>query len=101
MAGRVKNTVIKLCLLHFCCCPQWDKEDVTSSVLSVGLSSWHILAETKWHFPDDLMKQIFLNENVWISIKILLKFVPKGPINNIPALVQMMVWRRLGDNPLS
>ena len=25
-----------------------------------------------------------------ISIKIPLKFVPKGPINNIPALVQIM-----------
>ena len=28
-----------------------------------------------------------LNENVWISIEISLKFVPKGPIDNIPALV--------------
>ena len=35
------------------------------------------------HFADD----IFLNENVWIPVKISLKFVPKGPINNIPALV--------------
>ena len=43
----------------------------------------------------------FLNENVIISIKISLKFVPKGPINNIPALVQMMAWYRLGDKPLS
>ena len=39
------------------------------------------------HFPDDIFKCIFINENVWISIKISLKFVPKGPINNIPALV--------------
>ena len=31
----------------------------------------------------------------------LLKFVPKGPINDIPALVQIMAWRRLGDKPLS
>ena len=37
------------------------------------------------HFPDDIFKCIFLNENVWISIRISLKFVPKGPINNIPA----------------
>ena len=42
-----------------------------------------------------------MNENVWISIKISLKFVPKGPINNIPALVQIMTWRRSGDKPLS
>ena len=36
------------------------------------------------HFPDDILKWIFLNENVWIPIKISLKFVPSGPINNIP-----------------
>ena len=30
-----------------------------------------------------------------------MKFIPKGPINNIPALVQIMAWRRSGDNPLS
>ena len=33
-------------------------------------------------------------------IKITLKFVPKGPTNNIPALVQIMVWRRQGRKPL-
>ena len=38
------------------------------------------------HFPDDSFKRIFLNENVWISIEVSLKFLPKGPINNIPAL---------------
>ena len=50
---------------------------------------------------DDTFKRIFLNENVRISIKISLKFVPKGQINNIPALVQIMAWRRPGDKPLS
>ena len=53
------------------------------------------------HFADDIFKCIFVNENVWIPIKISLKFVPKGPINNIPALVQIMAWRRAGDKPLS
>ena len=53
------------------------------------------------YFPDDIFKYIFLNENVWISIKISLKFVPKVPINNIPSLVQIMAWRRPGDKPLS
>ena len=37
------------------------------------------------HFPDDIYKCILLNENVWIPTKISLKFVPKGPINNMPA----------------
>ena len=50
------------------------------------------------HFPDDIFKWIFLNENVWMSIRISLKFVP---INNIPALVRIMDWRRPGDKPLS
>ena len=53
------------------------------------------------HFADDTFKHIFLNEYVRISIKISLKFVPKGPINDIPALVQIMAWRRPGDKPLS
>ena len=53
------------------------------------------------HFADDIFKCIFLNENVWIPIRNSVKFVPKGPINNIPALVQIMAWRRPGDKPLS
>ena len=53
------------------------------------------------HFADDIFKWIFLNENVWISIEMSLKFVPRGPINNIPALVQIMAWHRPGDKPLS
>ena len=53
------------------------------------------------HFPNDIFKSIFLNENVWISIEISLEFVPKGPINNISALVQIMAWHCPGDKPLS
>ena len=53
------------------------------------------------HFPDDIFKWIFLNENVWILINISLKFVPWGPIKNILTLVQVMAWRRPGDKPLS
>ena len=52
------------------------------------------------HFADDILKCIFLNENAWIPIEISLKFVPKGPIDNIPALVKLMAWRRPGDKPL-
>ena len=52
-------------------------------------------------FADDIFKRIFLNDIVRISIKISLKFVPKGPINNNPTLVQIMAWRRPGDKPLS
>ena len=30
-----------------------------------------------------------------------MRFVPKGLINNIPAMLQIMAWRRRGDKPLS
>ena len=53
------------------------------------------------HFADAIFKCIFLNENERISLRISLKFVPKGPINNNPALVQIMAWRLPGDKPLS
>ena len=51
-------------------------------------------------FADDTFKRIFLNENVRIAIEISLKFVPKGPINNIPALAQIMACRLTGAKPL-
>ena len=38
------------------------------------------------HFADDIFKCTLLNENICISIKISLNFVP---ISNIPALVQI------------
>ena len=57
--------------------------------------------QNEQHFADDIFKRIFFNENVWVSIKMSLKVLPKGPINNIPALVRIMAWRRSGDKPLS
>ena len=53
------------------------------------------------HFPNNIFKCIFMNANVCISIKISLKFVPKSPLNNIPALVQIMAWHQPGAKPLS
>ena len=101
-------------------CLQMSVREVVNSWMVCPRSSVLIVLEIRWcfclcchlifntlrprqngrHFADDIFKCIFLNENVWIAIKISLKFVPKGPINNIPALVQIMAWRRPGDKPL-
>ena len=75
-----------------------DTDDVSASYDG----TFHIEAETKIpqlrrHFQMD----IFFNENVCISIQISLKFVPKGPTNNVPALIQIMAWCRPGDKSLS
>ena len=34
------------------------------------------------HFTDDMFKSIFVNKKLCILIKILMKFVPKGPVDN-------------------
>ena len=53
------------------------------------------------HSADDILKCIFLSENLRIAIHISLKFVPRCPFNNNPALVRIMAWRQSGDKPLS
>ena len=39
------------------------------------------------HFTDDISRCIFVNEMFCFLMKISLKFVPKGPVDNKPALV--------------
>ena len=46
---------------------------------------------------DDIFKRIFLNENVWISIKISLMFVP---FDNRSTFVQVIAWHQISDKPL-
>ena len=53
------------------------------------------------HFADGIFTSIFINENCCILIKFSLKYVRKDPMDNNPALVQIMAWRRSGDKPLS
>ena len=62
------------------------------------------------HRSRDKMAAIFLttfpNAFLWkksfvFIIKLSLRFIRKCPINNIPALVQIMAWRRPGDKLLS
>ena len=52
------------------------------------------------NLADNIFKWIFLNENDRISIQISLKFVPRSPIDNNPALVQVMAWHLSGAKPL-
>ena len=88
-----------------------------SCIVVVGGVTWHSTCVVHWfghtmadrisvltHWPKQNCRHFairlqhfqmhFLNENVWILIKISLKFFPSGPINNIPALVQSMAWHR-------
>ena len=52
------------------------------------------------HFPDDIVKCKSSNENIYFD-KYFTAVCSRGPMNDIPALVQIMAWRRPGDNQLS
>ena len=86
---------------------QWQSPEGSRIRHQLLNSDWKVILT---HWGRDKMDAIsqttfssafLFNENVWITIKNSLKIVPKGPINNIPALVQIMAWRRPGDKPLS
>ena len=73
-------------------------------VVSVKISQ-HIEAEMNGrHVVDDIFKCIFLNESVWFLIKMSLKFVPRGLINNslcsdnglVPSRRQAIIWTNDG-----
>ena len=73
--------------------------------LVMALKSYSLLTHLSLNkmaaiLADDIFKCIFLNKIFRISIKISLKFVPKVPLYNKSALVQVMAWRRTGDKPL-
>ena len=73
----------------------------TQCQLMPGSGNTFRLRQNGPHSADTLFKFIFFNENVRILFQISLKFVPKGPINTIPAVVQIMTWRWPGNKPLS
>ena len=49
------------------------------------------------HFADGIFRCIRLNEKFCNFIKISLQFVPKGPVDNNPALVYIMTWHQKDD----
>ena len=58
---------------------RWDKTAVSLETFSNGFPSMMIVV-------------------FWFKISV--KLLPRIPILNVPALVQIMVWRRTGDKPL-
>ena len=97
-ASKVRHQSIHLFSIYFLL---W----VNMIIAGVLVPSWKTVntlrpRQNGLHFPDDIFKWIFLNENVWISINISLKFIPRDPMHNIPTLVQVMAWCRPGDKPL-
>ena len=82
------------------CC---SRLEMTTMFLSLSAMFFNTLRprQNGRHFAYDTFKCIFLDENIWISINISMKFVPNGPINNIPALNQIMAWHLVSVKQLS
>ena len=86
---------------------------IHNHVITATVRSWRNLWQKKtiintlrprqngYYLADSIFRCFFLNENVWISINISLKFVAEVQIKNILALVQIMAWHLPGDKPLS
>ena len=92
------NVVLTICisvavyLLYVCVC--WELAVHLLNILRPRQNGrYFVISQTTFC--------IFLNENIWIPIEIPLKSISKGPVKNIPALVQIMAWRRPGGKPLS
>ena len=93
----VKTDVIKL---HYHIHINWTVVDL--HCIKTSVLYYHTEAETKWPpFSRRRFQMHFLNENVGITIRISLKFVPNVSIDNKPTLVQIMALRQTGDKPLS
>ena len=71
---------------------------------SLWWHSWDFISsppgQNGHHFTYNIFRCIFVNEKYSILIKISLKFVPKGPNDNNPVLVQITAWCQIGDKSL-
>ena len=97
-------------MYKLCWVLQWRHREVTTCEMTVCSKRKHCFSfvmcnstvntlrprQNGNYFPSDILKCISFNENICISFKISLEFVPRGPINNIRSLVQLMAWRRSG-----
>ena len=67
-------------------CPLWGHSLIY--ILHLSLSNYNVSCfntlrqrQNGRHYPDDIFKWIFLNENIWIAMNISMKFDPNSPFN--------------------
>ena len=70
-----------------------------SFICDLGNSSPHP-GQNGLHLADDLFKYTYMKQKSCVFIRISLKFIPKGPIDNDSALVLVKACRRAGGKPL-
>ena len=94
-----------VCFCYLCLC--WQGSAYSRENWAVHVTCCHmdtVLQSDLTHWGHDKMAgifQTFSNAFSWMKMYEFHWFLPKGPINNIPVLVQIMAWGRPGDKPLS
>ena len=73
-------------IIQWCCCSYKYPSLLFAGNIFMLLNSSHPGQDDRY-FADDIFICIFVNEKFFILIKTSLKFAPKGPIDNNPALV--------------
>ena len=93
-----------ICLMHFGICEvgliDMDNIDKYWHLCPYFFSTHLPLNKMAAILAEYIFKCIFLNEKFCILIRISLKFVPRSPVYNKPALVQEIAWRWIGDKQL-
>ena len=87
-------SVKKACLWLRTCSSKTNEDKILDTLTHLPLDK---MATTLTY---DNLKYNFINDNDRIQIQILLKFVPRSPIDNKLALVRVMAWCWRGDKPL-
>ena len=94
------SSFIHLSLKKIILVPAWTWFSTTDCYVS------HALTHCGQDEMAAILQTMFSNAFSWMKVyefglKFHWRLFPKGPINNIPALLQIMAWRRPGHKPLS
>ena len=60
---------------------------ICPEVATFGFLNWFLPGQNGRHFTDDIFRYILVNEKFHILLKISLKFVRNGPMDNNPSSV--------------
>ena len=103
----LKHRSLYLLLSNMNCSKHWTSCIFQSKIWALFIifqnltEVWCYLTHWGRNKMDAISQTTFSSAFPWMKMFEFRLKVPKGPITNIPALVQIMAWRRPGDKPLS
>ena len=97
--GWTQGSAFKRKRAHILSCPMWGVNSQSSYNLHTEATPQlpvrqHVCSTRHGEFIETkcLPYHTFLNENCFILITISLRFIPRGPINNMSLITHLMTW---------